>query len=49
MAKVIEDIGEGLEAAAVKREKQSLQLTWTDITITAHPATGRCKPQGALK
>lgn len=49
MAKVIEELGAALEDAPVKRDKQPLQLTWTDITIKAMPATGRCKPQGALK
>jgi len=30
-------------------KKTPIQLTWVNITITAMPATGRCKPQGALK
>ena len=29
--------------------KNLIQLNWVDITIKAMPATGRCKPQGALK
>jgi ABC-type protease/lipase transport system fused ATPase/permease subunit len=30
------------------RKAQPIQLTWVNITITAMPAVGRCKPQGAL-
>jgi hypothetical protein len=31
------------------RKKQPIQLAWVNITITAMPPVGRCKPRGALK
>jgi ABC-type protease/lipase transport system fused ATPase/permease subunit len=51
MAQVIDNFGPGGEIldVAPTREKALIQLNWTDITIKAMPATGRCAAPGALK
>jgi hypothetical protein len=40
-------MGENIES--MHTTKNPIQLTWQNITITAMPPTGRCKPRGALK
>jgi len=40
-------MGEGLQTIQ-KSTKQLIQLTWTDIVITAKPSKGRCKPKNNL-
>ena len=35
--------------ASKNRTQNPIQISWNDITITANPPTGRCKPKNALK
>lgn len=44
-------MGEDLGHVASKTSKATvpIQLTWDNISITAHPPTGKCKGRGALK
>jgi len=40
--------GEEIETMKIENKKQPIQLSWKEITITAVPPTGKCKPRGAL-
>jgi len=42
----VEDID---RAVARNMTKTPAQISWEDITITAQPPKGRCKPKNALK
>lgn len=52
LSKVAENqplVGDAIDAIAAKTAKQKVQLTFSDIHITAMPQSGRCKPKSNLK
>ena len=48
-AKVGPDMGDDLTVIGRRNKKKPIQITWENITITALPPKGKCKPKNSLK
>jgi ABC-type multidrug transport system fused ATPase/permease subunit len=46
--KVAPAMGGSLKETGERSKKTPVQLTWENISITAQPPKGRCKPKNAL-